>query len=214
MKSQSFPETIPAAYAGNEILSHAYRKGWNHGHGIACHNVPTLGEHVRSDSLGRVTVDAENIREIHEDACRASADNARQYSPFEFTAKAFNDLDEGGWFVFDPDENLMNKVQPFDTEADARAYITEVAESAEDAEEFTVKEMPSADEAWEAFQEGEGDAINADLATYTNEDYGIASEDESEGEEPNGGDEAGNICEDEDTSKEPFPHVSDRETQD
>lgn len=27
------------------------------------------------------------------------------------------------------------------------------------------------------------------------------------------GDDAGNVCEDEDTSREPFPHVSDRETQ-
>ena len=86
---------IPESYSKNETLSDAYRKGWNHGHGIACHNIPTLGAEIFSDSLGRVTVDSDNIREVHESECFAAESNSRQYSPFEFTAHEFNSLDDG-----------------------------------------------------------------------------------------------------------------------
>lgn len=71
----------------------AYLLGWNHGNGIACHNVPTIGDKIcRSvdyDGLGD-TVTAENIAEYHELCCFAAADNSRQYSPFEFVAHRFN----------------------------------------------------------------------------------------------------------------------------
>lgn len=94
MKSQSYPESIPAEYASNELLERAYRIGWNQGHGIACHNVPAIGEKLFSESLGRVTVDADNIREIHESICYEVEMNARQFSPFEFYASEFNKADE------------------------------------------------------------------------------------------------------------------------
>jgi hypothetical protein len=94
MKSQTYPETVPAKFS-HEILSAAYRRGWNRGHGIACHNVPELGAKLFSDSLGRVTVDAENIREVHQDACFASEMNSRDFSPFEFLAHELNGLGEG-----------------------------------------------------------------------------------------------------------------------
>lgn len=115
----------------HEALADAYATGWNHGHGIACHNVPTIGETIRTDSLGRVTIDAENIRDVHQDFCYQAADNSKSYSPFEFTAHAFNEAGEGD------DDN------------------------------------PSSEELWEAFEEGVSDAIAADLATYTDADYGI-----------------------------------------
>jgi len=127
MKSQSFPESIPAPFSESELLSSAYRKGWNHGHGIACHNVPTLGAKVLSDSLGRVTVDADNIREVHESECHAAADSSRDFSPFEFIAHEFNSDEE------------------------------------------------NSEALWEAFEQGTNDAIAADLATYSDEDYGITS---------------------------------------
>jgi len=127
MKSQSSPESIPAPFDASEPLSNAYRKGWNHGHGFACHNVPTLGDKVNSDSLGRVTVDAENIREVHADACHAAESNSRDFSPFEFIAHEFNSAEE------------------------------------------------NSEELWEAFEQGASDAISADLATYSDEDYGIPS---------------------------------------
>lgn len=125
---------IPESYASNETLSSAYRSGYNRGHGIACHNVPTLGENILSDSLGRVTVDAENIREIHQDSCFSAEMNGRDFSPFEFLAHELNSLDD--------EENSET----------------------------------SSDEAWEAYEQGVSDAISADLATYSDEDYGIEAE--------------------------------------
>ena len=83
---------IPNQYATHEITSNAYARGWNHGHGIACHNIPEIGAKIFSDSLGRVTVDAENIREVHESECYAAESNSRDFSPFEFTAHEFNRL--------------------------------------------------------------------------------------------------------------------------
>lgn len=73
----------------------AYKLGWNHGHGIACHNVPKVNETYWTDA-GKLHVDAdpatvaETIRDVHISLCHAAADNARSYSPFEFTAKEFN----------------------------------------------------------------------------------------------------------------------------
>jgi hypothetical protein len=120
----SYPKTIPHPWQGDDLLTDAYRRGWNHGHGFACHNVPNLGAKLWTDSLGRVTVDAENIREVHESLCYAAESGSRDYSPFEFTAHEFND-----------------------------------SEHSEDL--------------WEAFESGTSDAIQADLAEYSDEDYGI-----------------------------------------
>ena len=68
---------VPFPWSGDDLLADAYQRGWNHGHGIACHNVPTLGQRLWSDSLGRVTVDAENCREVHEAICHEAVDNSR-----------------------------------------------------------------------------------------------------------------------------------------
>jgi len=40
-----------------------------------------------------------------------------------------------------------------------------------------VAELPSSEQAWEAYEAGVCDAIHADLATYTNEHYGIETAD-------------------------------------
>jgi hypothetical protein len=109
-----------------EAETAAYARGFNHGHGVACHNVPTLGEKIFSESLGRCIVDAENIREVHQASCYEAEGNSRSYSPFEHTAYEFNSAGE------DESEAL-----------------------------------------WEAFERGTSDAIEADLATYTDEDYGV-----------------------------------------
>ena len=120
--SKNYPETNPFTGAQAD----AYARGWNHGHGIACHNVPELGATIWCEGLGRVTVDAENIREVHQAFCYEAESNSRDYSPFEFTAHAFNE--------------------------------------SEDSEAL-----------WEAFDQGIDDAIAADLAEYTDEDYRIES---------------------------------------
>jgi hypothetical protein len=132
--AKSYPDTIPEGFAACEYLADAYRRGWNHGHGIACHNVPELGETYWTDSEGRITADADNIRDMHASLCHAAADNKRSYSPFEFTASKFN--------------------------------------RSEDHEEL-----------WEAFEAGTADAIAADIAEYTDEDYGITAEDEDDEDE-------------------------------
>lgn len=140
--AKSYPETIPSQFAA-EHLADAYKRGWNHGHGIACHNVPELGAKLFVEDMGRVTVDAENIREVHASFCYSAESNSRSYSPFEFTAKEFNDADltDGQW----------------DSEKEG-----------------------AADELWEAFEAGTNDAINADLSEYTDEDYGIEPDTESD----------------------------------
>lgn len=89
----NFPKSIPEAYAKHEDLTKAYTLGWSHGHGIACHNVPSIGDDVRKcvDHMGiGDTVTAENIRDYHLHLCHAAADNSRDFSPFEFTAHHFN----------------------------------------------------------------------------------------------------------------------------
>lgn len=90
----TYPTTIPDAYKTHEDLEDAYRRGWSHGHGIACHNVPTIGDRISPEvdwqGLGK-RVNESNIRDYHSLLCHAGADNSRQYSPFEFTAHEFNE---------------------------------------------------------------------------------------------------------------------------
>lgn len=87
--ARNYPGSIPEQFQA-ESLADAYRRGWNHGHGIACHNVPNLGETYWLEGEGRVTADAESIRDVHQSLCFEATDNARCYSPFECTAAEFN----------------------------------------------------------------------------------------------------------------------------
>jgi hypothetical protein len=102
----NYPETIPAAFASDSTLERAYRLGWNHGHGIACHNVPSIGDAIDRSidwiGLGK-TVTPENIAEYHECICYAAEINSREYSPFEFIAHEFNESDDANelWEAFE-----------------------------------------------------------------------------------------------------------------
>ena len=104
-KSGVVPNFVPRDYCRGKKRA-AYLLGWNHGHGIACHNVPSIGDKVSRCvdwcGIGDV-VDADNIAEYHSMLCHAAADNARQYSPFEFTAHEFNSDDdsESLWEAFE-----------------------------------------------------------------------------------------------------------------
>jgi hypothetical protein len=42
--------------------------------------------------MGRVTVDADNIRDVHQDACFEAESSSRDYSPFEFIAHDLTEL--------------------------------------------------------------------------------------------------------------------------
>jgi hypothetical protein len=98
--SASYPAFIPTDYQDNEALIDAYQRGWNHGHGIACHNVPTIGETYWTEEEGRMLCDRENVREVHLSLCHAAERNSRCYSPFEFTAHEFNSAEtdeDGNW---------------------------------------------------------------------------------------------------------------------
>lgn len=102
----NYPQQIPAAYSAYSALERAYRIGWNHGHGIACHNVPSIGDSIDRSvdwiGLGK-TVTADNIAEYHEALCFAAESGSREYSPFEFIAHEFNESDdsEALWEAFE-----------------------------------------------------------------------------------------------------------------
>jgi hypothetical protein len=102
----NYPETIPAAYSADSTLERAYRMGWNHGHGIACNNVPSIGDSICPSvddvGLGEV-VTSDNIAEYHELICFDAEINSRQFSPFEFVAHEFNESDDANelWEAFE-----------------------------------------------------------------------------------------------------------------
>lgn len=120
----NYPLKIPAAHRKSAFRSECYGMGWNHAHGIACHNVPTIGANVFIDGEGHARVDSENIRELHESICYQAESNSRCFSPWEFTAHQINSSrnPEGGW---------------------------------------------------QAYDDGVNDSIAADLAEYTDDDYGL-----------------------------------------
>lgn len=142
--ARNTPDTIPTEYQRDD-LQDAYRQGWNHGHGIACHNVPSIGDKLFTESLGRVTVDADNIRDVHSDACYSAESNSRCYSPFEFTAHDFNSAEQ------DEDGNW---------DADKEGLSDELWEAFEagtqDAISADLSEYSDADYGIEACQEEEG----------------------------------------------------------
>jgi hypothetical protein len=168
--SQNSPTSIPAAYQ-TELLEDAYRRGWNHGHGIACHNVPDLGADLWVDDLGKVTVDAENIREVHQSLCYSAESNSRSYSPFEFTAHEFNAAGE----PWDDCEILPDANGSFAVVDRSGEELESGFETAELAQAW-IDAQPSADELWDAFESGTNDAIDTDLSEYSDSDYGIESE--------------------------------------
>jgi hypothetical protein len=102
----NYPEQIPATYSSDSTLERAYRLGWDHGHGIACHNVPSIGDSICRSvdyvGLGK-TVTVDNIAEYHEALCFAAESNSREFSPFEFIAHEFNESDDANelWGAFE-----------------------------------------------------------------------------------------------------------------
>ncbi len=91
---------VPFPYNTDTWLTDAYKRGWNHGRGLACHNVPKIGEELHHDTMGRVTVDAENIREVHAELTES---NSRHYSPYEFDSYSLetNDVDSQEYQAFE-----------------------------------------------------------------------------------------------------------------
>lgn len=90
----NYPTTYPENI-NTDALKVAYSRGWYHAHGISCHNVPTLGERLNLDGMGRITVDLDNVREVHQELCYDAEMSARDYSPCEITASWINEHGEG-----------------------------------------------------------------------------------------------------------------------
>lgn len=78
--------TVPFPYSADEILTDAYKRGWNHAADLVSYNVPEMGKEYE----GIDTVSEENIKDIHYTLCYLAEENSRQYSPFEFTCSEFN----------------------------------------------------------------------------------------------------------------------------
>jgi len=72
----------------------AFEAGYNHAHGIACHNVPVIGTEYLTDSEGRVVADLDNVSDLHGSICYEAEMNARCFSPWEHTAHRINSLEE------------------------------------------------------------------------------------------------------------------------
>ena len=95
-----------------EYEREAFAAGYDHAHGIACHNVPQIGDKAKDwsyDLLFDVIETVEEAREAHCAACAAAEENARSYSPWEYVAKEINSLDdihgegasESAWDAYD-----------------------------------------------------------------------------------------------------------------
>jgi len=89
-----------------EYEREAFAAGYDHAHGIACHNVPKIGETYWLEDIASVTPEtAEQAKEIHSLLCFAAEMNARCFSPWEYIAKEINSLDEDScdtaWKAYD-----------------------------------------------------------------------------------------------------------------
>lgn len=75
-----------------ESIYEAFKEGWHQAHGIACHNVPKIGDKIprEVDWIGHDVVDADNVRDVHEMYCLHAEEHGRCFSPFEYIAHDFN----------------------------------------------------------------------------------------------------------------------------
>ena len=107
----------------------AFEAGYDHAHGIACHNVPRIGESYWTEDAGNVTPeDEDEARDLHESLCYAAESNSRCFSPWEYTAAKINALEE------------------FDAEAAWEAYDAGVAAAiAHDLEGYTAEDYGAED---------------------------------------------------------------------
>jgi hypothetical protein len=143
--------TIPSAYAENDTLADVYLSGFNYGRGLACHNVPTLGAKFP------------NIREVHE----ASSDDPR----ITVDEENIREVHEATCFG----TRLRQQQQAMVGRHYSRQYEA-ISDGIFRLGEGTDAGGPSSGEAWDAFDAGMSDAIQADIATYTDADYGIGSD--------------------------------------
>ena len=81
----------------------AYLRGFDRGYSCASRQVLSIGERIFTEE-GYVTVTEDNKWDVVQSMAFDGESNARQYSPFEFTASEFNskeDVSEYLWDAFD-----------------------------------------------------------------------------------------------------------------
>ena len=72
-----------------------YKKGYNRGFYIASlQDCPEIGTKIELDNFKGVIKDILDLEEVFEEMCYDAEINDRDFSPFEFTAKELNDLEE------------------------------------------------------------------------------------------------------------------------
>jgi hypothetical protein len=161
---------VPSDYEFCDYLKRAYLSGWSHSADIASFNFPKIGEEISTSFSGfePVTVTEENVKDIHMSLSLDAEENSRQYSPFEFLAREFNDYGEGGFIVKCIHEETMEDeiYGPFENDVEAEEFAKGIGEG-------VVEEIPCADEMWLAFEVGMLDRIEYDIGKFKIEDYQI-----------------------------------------
>jgi len=100
----------------------AFDAGFSHAASVAHANVPTVGETVTTESDGDVFVAIANVRDVHVRLSMDAESMARQFSPWEFVAKALNDLPDeirdAAWqaYEYGVEARIMDDVDRFDIE--------------------------------------------------------------------------------------------------
>lgn len=82
----------------------AYLSGFDRGFNAASwQDLPEIGSQLWTDTDGKVTVTEDNQWDVVQSLASEAEGNDRQFTPFEFTAKEFNDSEdsEALWEAFD-----------------------------------------------------------------------------------------------------------------
>lgn len=128
-----------AAEFKTEQEQDAYERGFDRGYSCASwQNLPDVGETIWTDGDGKVKVTVDNAWDIVSSLAYMGESNDRSYSPFEFTAKEFNDAEESEalWEAFGSgiDDGIVANIKE---RSDAYGPITEpeADDEADDDEE-------------------------------------------------------------------------------
>lgn len=82
-----------------------YQEGYDRGYSIASNqDLPEIGEEAPREMLADVVEDVADAEEVFFHFCYEAESNNRDFSPFEFTAAAINELGEDSeeaWGAFD-----------------------------------------------------------------------------------------------------------------
>ena len=106
--------------------------GYDRGYGTAMLvDWPEIGEEVLTEADGKIVVGEDNFEDVFLSICGDAESNGRQFSPFEFTARELNNLQNG-----------MHQKH--------FAYVAEIVPYPDDGSALPEKEY----DVWDVFEEG------------------------------------------------------------